>query len=57
MKGSCGEQYLHVILDSDFCPSFNPFVDYFYHLPAVSGTNELQKLMDSVQTSDQDYWQ
>lgn len=56
-KGSCGEAYLHVILDSDFCPAFNPFVDYFSSLPSVSGTSEIQKLMDTVQTTDKDYWE
>lgn len=56
-KGTCGEAYLHVILDSDFCPLFNPFVEYFTSLPAISGTEELQKLMDTVTTTDQDYWE
>lgn len=56
-KGSCGEQVLHAILDSDFCPRFNPFKEYFSSLPSVSGTKELQKLMDTVQTTDTDYWE
>jgi predicted P-loop ATPase len=56
-KGSCGEQFLHVILDSDFCPTFDPFKEYFTSLPSVTGTKELQKLMDTVQTTDKAYWE
>ncbi len=48
---------LHQLLRSDFVASFNPIREYFKTLPAWSGQDHIQELMDSVSTKDKDYWE
>jgi hypothetical protein len=48
---------LHILLNSDFSPDFNPFVDYFHRLKKWDGkTNYIGQLCDTVKTLDDVYW-
>lgn len=44
------------MLESDFVPEYNPFVDYFNSLPHWDGVDHITKLADHVQCDDQPFW-
>lgn len=45
------------LLNSDFAPSYDPFLEYFKGLPEWDGeTNHIQLLADSVKTHDHELW-
>ena len=48
---------LHILLNSDFSPDFNPFLDYFHRLKKWDGkTDYIGQLCDTVKTLDDIYW-
>lgn len=59
MKASipCSANGLRGILLSDFVPVYNPFRHYFNNLPAWDGTDYIQQLAETVQTTDDPLWQ
>ena len=44
------------LLESDFVPEINPFVEYFHGLPHWDGTDHITKLANYIQTTDQPFW-
>lgn len=47
-----GPKYLRLILNSEFVPDYNPFIDYFDHLPEWDGTTDyIGELTGTVQTT------
>ncbi|MDP4268411.1 MAG: VapE family protein, partial [Bacteroidota bacterium] len=53
----CNTSKLESILKSDFSPEYNPFTDYFYHLPKWDGkTDYISQLANTVSTSNQKFW-
>ncbi|NDK57693.1 VapE domain-containing protein [Pontibacter fetidus] len=45
------------LLNSDFAPSYDPFVEYFDRLPAWDGeTDHIQMLADGVKTHNAEFW-
>lgn len=40
------------LLESDFTPKYNPFVNYFSNLPKWDGTDYIQQLCETVNTTD-----
>ncbi|HKR05365.1 MAG TPA: VapE domain-containing protein, partial [Bacteroidia bacterium] len=54
---NCAINKLQKILHSDFCPKYNPFVDYFNSLPAWDGkTDFIDMLSETVITTNQSLW-
>ena len=50
-----GPGFIPPILNSDFVPEFNPFVEYFEHLPKWDGvTDYIGELAETVQTTTPD---
>ena len=49
---------LRNLLNSDFCPLFNPFEDYFFNLPSYDEkTDYITQLANTITTTKQDLWQ
>lgn len=49
---------LRNLLNSDFCPLFNPFEDYFFNLPTYDEkTDYINQLANTITTTKQDLWQ
>jgi hypothetical protein len=49
---------LRNLLNSDFCPLFNPFEDYFFNLPSYDEKEDyITQLADTITTTKQDLWQ
>jgi hypothetical protein len=49
---------LRNLLNSDFCPLFNPFEDYFFNLPSYDEkTDYITELANTITTTKQDLWQ
>jgi flagellar biosynthesis GTPase FlhF len=49
---------LRNLLNSDFCPLFNPFEDYFSNLPKYDEqTDYITQLANTITTTKQDLWQ
>lgn len=49
---------LRNLLNSDFCPLFNPFEDYFNNLPQYDEKEDyITQLADTITTTKQDLWQ
>ena len=49
---------LRNLLNSDFCPLFNPFEDYFFNLPTYDEkTDYITQLANTITTTKQDLWQ
>ena len=49
---------LRNLLNSDFCPLFNPFEDYFFNLPTYNEkTDYITELANTITTTKQDLWQ
>ena len=49
---------LRNLLNSDFCPLFNPFEDYFFNLPNYDEkTDYITELANTITTTKQDLWQ
>ena len=49
---------LRNLLNSDFCPLFNPFEDYFFNLPSYDEkTDYITDLANTITTTKQDLWQ
>ena len=55
-RGKISESGLHSLLKSDFCPVYNPFVEFFNGLPVKKGTSEIEKLIATVTTEDPEYF-
>jgi predicted P-loop ATPase len=48
---------LRNLLNSDFCPLFNPFEDYFFNLPSYDEKEDyITQLADTITTTKQDLW-
>ena len=54
IKGS--KNYLKAVIQSDFSPSYNPFVEYFTTLPPWDGNDYIAELADMVTTTNRDFW-
>jgi hypothetical protein len=53
----CSAALLRSILYSDFSKFFDPFRDYFLHLPLWDGqTDYIQQMAETVNTTSQDLW-
>ncbi len=53
----CSASLLRSILFSDYCDFFDPFRDYFTHLPSWdSETDHIRQLSETVQTTSGDLW-
>jgi predicted P-loop ATPase len=53
----CSAALLRSILYSDFSNFYDPFHDYFLHLPLWDGeTDYIQQMADTVNTTSQDLW-
>jgi len=49
---------LRNLLNSDFCPLFNPFEDYFFNLPSYDEkTDYINELANTITTTKQELWQ
>ena len=49
---------LRNLLNSDFCPLYNPFEDYFFNLPNYDEkTDYITELANTITTKKQDLWQ
>jgi hypothetical protein len=49
---------LRNLLNSDFCPLYNPFEDYFHNLPTYDEkTDYITQLANTITTTKQDLWQ
>ncbi|OYX86684.1 MAG: virulence-associated E family protein [Flavobacteriales bacterium 32-34-25] len=49
---------LRNLLNSDFCPLFNPFEDYFFNLSSYDEkTDYITQLANTITTTKQDLWQ
>jgi predicted P-loop ATPase len=49
---------LRNLLNSDFCPLYNPFEDYFFNLPNYDEkTDYITELANTITTTKQDLWQ
>ncbi|MES2851936.1 MAG: VapE domain-containing protein [Bacteroidota bacterium] len=49
---------LRNLLNSDFCPLYNPFEDYFFNLPSYDEkTDYITELANTITTTKQDLWQ
>jgi hypothetical protein len=49
---------LRNLLNSDFCPLFNPFEDYFFNLPSYDEKEDyITQLANTITTTKQDLWQ
>ena len=49
---------LRNLLNSDFCPLFNPFEDYFFNLPSYDEkTDYITELANTITTTKQELWQ
>ncbi|HEY9222097.1 MAG TPA: VapE domain-containing protein [Lutibacter sp.] len=49
---------LRNLLNSDFCPLFNPFEDYFNNLPQYDEKEDyIKQLANTITTTKQDLWQ
>ena len=49
---------LRNLLNSDFCPLYNPFEDYFFSLPTYDEkTDYITELANTITTTKQDLWQ
>ncbi|KUO65656.1 MAG: virulence-associated E family protein [Lutibacter sp. BRH_c52] len=49
---------LRNLLNSDFCPLFNPFEDYFHNLPTYDEKEDyITQLANTITTTKQDLWQ
>jgi len=54
--GQIGQQTLHGLLQSDFVPRFDPFVDYFKNLPKWNGKIDyIARLASKVTTTNKQY--
>lgn len=54
---NCSQAKLSAILCSDFCPRFNPFIDYFKNLePWDVTTDYINDLANTVGTTNQEFW-
>lgn len=48
---------LRNLLNSDFCPLYNPFEDYFFNLPSYDEkTDYITELANTITTTKQDLW-
>ena len=53
----CSASLLRSILFSDYCDFFDPFRDYFNHLPTWDGESDhIRQLSETVQTTAGDLW-
>ena len=49
---------LRNLLNSDFCPLYNPFEDYFFNLPSYDEkTDYITELANTITTTKQNLWQ
>lgn len=49
---------LRNLLNSDFCPLYNPFEDFFFNLPTYDEkTDYITELANTITTTKQDLWQ
>lgn len=56
-KNNCctGPQTIQMILNSEYVPNFNPFIDYFEKCPSWDGvTDYIRQLTDTVHAEDQE---
>ena len=53
IKGS--KNYLKAVIQSDFSPSYNPFVEYFTTLPPWDGNDYIAEPAEMVMTTNRDY--
>lgn len=54
----CGSTLLRAILNSDFCPVYNPFIAYFNSLEAWDeNTDHITALARTVTTTQQELWE
>lgn len=54
-KYPCSQSDIKSLLESDYVPKFNPFVDYFEKLPKWNRkTDYIQQLIDTVKTTNQE---
>jgi len=54
----CQPSLLRSLLHSDFCPRYNPFIDYFNSLPPWDETSDyIRDLADTIQTTNDLLWQ
>ena len=55
---SCSMTTLRTMLASDFVPPYDPYREYFEHLPAWDGqTDYIEQLASTVGTSNPEFWQ
>jgi len=50
---------LNILLNSDYVPLYDPFVEYFESLPEWDGTDYIKQLADTIELTDEtkrDYW-
>jgi predicted P-loop ATPase len=53
----CNQSTLRNILNSNFCPTHNPFIEYFNTLPPWDGcTDYISQLAGTITTTQQDLW-
>lgn len=53
----CNQSTLRSILNSNFCPTHNPFIEYFKSLPPWDGcTDYISQLAGTITTTQQDLW-
>ena len=48
--------FMKTVIQSDFTPSYNPFMEYFTKLPEWDGTDYIGQLADMVTTTNQEFW-
>lgn len=48
---------LETIIESDFVPIFNPIKDYFKSLPQMNGNENIKKLLKTIDTHDNDFFE
>jgi predicted P-loop ATPase len=48
---------LKTIIESDFVPIFNPIKDYFKSLPQMTGNENIKKLLKTIDTHDNDFFE
>jgi hypothetical protein len=56
-RGSeCSAEQLYSILNSSFSQAYNPLKEYFCHLPAWNGKDNIREFASRVKTTRQDHW-
>lgn len=57
-NGQMGQEALHSLLQSDYTPTYDPFIEYFTKLPKWDGTTDhIGKLASKVKTTNHAYWE